>query len=54
MGELGVSKLTRDRLQNHALQDVSAKHYDRYDYIKEKREALQLWQEHLLTLIRME
>lgn len=51
MGELGVSKLTRDRLQNHALQDVSAKHYDRYDYIKEKREALNKWDTYLSNLI---
>ncbi|KHT61027.1 hypothetical protein RJ44_02040 [Alteromonas macleodii] len=51
MGELGVSKLTRDRLQNHALQDVSAKHYDRYDYIKEKREALERWDTYLSNLV---
>jgi integrase len=30
MGELGISKSIRDKLQNHALQDVSSKHYDRY------------------------
>ena len=33
MGELGLSKEIRDRLHNHALQDVSSKHYDRYDYL---------------------
>jgi len=44
MGELGISKEIRDRLQNHALNDVSSKHYDRYDYLQEKRHALNVWQ----------
>lgn len=44
MGELGIDKSTRDRLQNHALNDVSSKHYDRYDYLPEKRRALELWE----------
>ncbi len=43
MGELHISKETRDRINNHALKDVSDKHYDRYDYLKEKREALDIW-----------
>jgi len=29
--------------QNHVLTDVSAKHYDRWDYMPEKREALLKW-----------
>ncbi|GJA10560.1 MULTISPECIES: tyrosine-type recombinase/integrase [Aeromonas] len=48
MGELGIAKDLRDRLQNHALNDVSSKHYDRYEYLPEKREALELWEQHLL------
>ena len=44
MGELGISKEIRDRLQNHAMNDVSSKHYDRYDYLQEKRHALNIWQ----------
>ncbi|MGL6160439.1 tyrosine-type recombinase/integrase [Microbulbifer sp.] len=47
LGELGVSKLIRDILQNHALQDVSAKHYDRYSYLREKRGALDKWERRL-------
>ena len=43
MGEIGILKLIRDRLHNHALQDVSSKHYDRYDYLPEKRQAMQTW-----------
>ena len=49
MGELGVSKSLRDRLQNHALNDVSSKHYDRYEYLPEKREALEVWEHKLIN-----
>jgi len=49
MGEIGISKDIRDRLQNHALNDVSSKHYDRYDYLVEKREALVLWERRFLN-----
>ena len=44
MGELGISKDIRDKLHNHAQNDVSTKHYDRYDYMKEKRQALKTWE----------
>ncbi|HHX8660524.1 TPA: tyrosine-type recombinase/integrase [Vibrio alginolyticus] len=50
LGEIGVSKLVRDRLQNHALNDVSSKHYDRYEYLTEKRHALNLWEEKLMKV----
>lgn len=49
MGEMGVSKQLRDRIQNHALQDVSSKHYDRYEYAEEKRVALQNWEAWLVN-----
>src|SRR5207244_1801775 len=32
-GQAGVPKEIRDRIQNHALQDVSSKSYDRWNYI---------------------
>lgn len=47
MGELGISKSIRDRLQNHALHDVSSKHYDRYEYMPEKKRALEVWENKL-------
>lgn len=47
MGEAGITKMMRDRLQNHALQDVSSRHYDRYEYMPEKREALIIWEGYL-------
>ena len=37
MGKAGIDKAIRDRIQNHSLQDVSSKYYDRYDYLPEKR-----------------
>lgn len=43
MGELGISKFTRDVLQNHSRDDVSSRHYDRYSYSAEKRAALEAW-----------
>lgn len=47
MGKAGIDKYIRDRLQNHALNDVSSKHYDRYDYLEEKRRAVRIWNEYL-------
>jgi len=51
MGKAGISKELRDRIQNHALTDVSAKHYDRYDYMKEKRHGLTIWNDYLELII---
>ncbi|WP_052379949.1 MULTISPECIES: site-specific integrase [unclassified Pseudoalteromonas] len=37
MGKAGISKIERDILQQRDKGDVSTLHYDRYDYIKEKK-----------------
>lgn len=42
-GEAGLSKEIRDRLQGHALRDVSSMHYDRYAYLREKKAAMRQW-----------
>ena len=42
-GKAGLTKEIRDRLQNHAMQDVSSKSYDRYSYMPEKKEAMDIW-----------
>jgi integrase len=47
MGEIGISKTDRDRIQNHTIQDVSTKHYDRYEYLPEKQRGLQIWEQGL-------
>ena len=54
MGELGVSKEIRDRLQNHAMHDVSSKHYDRFDYLEPKKHAMKIWSEWLESIINDE
>ncbi len=51
MGKAGIDKAIRDRIQNHALQDVSSKHYDRYDYLAEKRQAMKVWNDYLDLII---
>lgn len=43
MGVAGLSKELRDRIQGHAFSDVASKHYDRYDYFKEKKSGLNRW-----------
>jgi len=43
-------KEIRDRIQNHALTDVADKHYDRYDYLDEKRKGLNDWEKELVMI----
>ncbi|WP_029907431.1 site-specific integrase [Caulobacter sp. UNC358MFTsu5.1] len=42
-GKAGLSKEIRDRIQNHTLQDISSKAYDRWNYMPEKRAAMKKW-----------
>ncbi len=51
MGSAGITKEERDRFQNHALTDVSSKHYDRYDYLAEKRHTMAVWDDYLKTIL---
>lgn len=46
-GAAGVSKEVRDRLQNHSDNGVSARHYDRWSYLPEKRAGMVLWEQYL-------
>jgi integrase len=50
-GKAGVSKEIRDRLQNHALQDVSSKNYDRWNYMPEKRAGMAKWDKFVRALL---
>jgi len=52
MGSIGISKEFRDRIQNHAFQDVSSIHYDRWTYLPEKKEALEQWEAWCLELVK--
>lgn len=50
-GKAGLSKEIRDRLQNHALQDISSKNYDRWNYMPEKRAAMETWNQWVTQLL---
>ncbi|MER8753797.1 site-specific integrase [Mesorhizobium sp. M1050] len=50
-GKAGLSKEIRDRLQNHTLQDVSSKSYDRWNYMPEKRAAMARWNKFVCELL---
>lgn len=49
MGKLGVSRFIQKRVLNHADNDVTGI-YDRYEYLPEKRHALELWAGYLERL----
>jgi integrase len=50
-GQTGISKEIRDRIQNHTLQDVSSKNYDRWNYMPEKRAAMKKWNAFVMNLL---
>jgi integrase len=43
MAALGISSDVRAQIQSHGLGGIQARHYDRHDYMAEKREALRQW-----------
>ena len=49
LAQLGVSKDHRAQLQSHGLGGVQGRHYDKYEYLKEKRSALRKWEKFLAT-----
>lgn len=51
LASLSVSKDVRAQIQSHGLSGLQTRHYDRYDYIKEKRDALLLWERFLASLL---
>lgn len=50
-GKAGVPKEIRDRLQNHTLQDVSSKSYDRWNYMPEKRAGMKRWDKFVTAML---
>lgn len=50
-GKAGLSKEIRDRIQNHTLQDVSSKHYDRWNYMAEKRAGMSKWDKFVRAML---
>ena len=47
LAAIGINKDTRAQLLSHGISGVQAKHHDRYDYLAEKREALEVWEHYL-------
>ncbi|SCZ52877.1 tyrosine-type recombinase/integrase [Thiohalomonas denitrificans] len=43
LARMGISSDLRAQIQSHGLGGVQARHYDRHDYMKEKRVALEGW-----------
>jgi integrase len=50
-GQAGIPKEIRDRIQNHALQDVSSKNYDRWNYMPEKRTGMAKWDKFVRVML---
>ena len=50
LAALGVSRDVRAQLQSHDLGGVQARHYDRHDYMDEKRAALRTWERRLTQI----
>ena len=50
-GSIGISLELRNRLQGHAMTDIGSIHYDRWEYLPEKRAAMELWTEWLQSLV---
>ena len=43
LAALGVSSDIRAQVQSHGLGGVQARHYDRHNYMAEKRSTLEAW-----------
>lgn len=51
MGRLGIPQYIIDRVQGRIDSGTGAKHYNRYDYFAEKKDALAKWSERLTILV---
>ena len=52
MAALRVLPHIRAQLQSHDLGGVQLRHYDKWQYMDEKREALEVWERHLQSLLK--
>ena len=50
LASLGVSRDHRAVLLSHGLSGVQQAHYDKHDYLEEKRRILALWEQHLTKI----
>lgn len=52
LASLGVTKEVRAHLLSHGVRGVQDTHYNKYDFLKEKTEALELWHARIAKLIK--
>jgi integrase len=55
LASLGVDRVVIGKLLNHVTFDrltVTGSVYDRYDYVQEKVDALQRWEQHLWAILQ--
>jgi integrase len=51
LAAMGMSSDIRAQVQSHGLGGVQARHYDRHNYMEEKRSTLEKWNLHLDKMI---
>ena len=51
LAAMGISSDIRAQVQSHGLGGIQVRHYDRHNYIEEKRSALEKWNRHLDKII---
>ena len=51
MAALRIPREIRDAVQNHKPQGIGDRAYNFHDYAIEKREALEMWSQHVTMLI---
>ena len=51
LAALGIAAEDVKACLNHARGDVTGRHYDQYDRLREKRRALELWSEQVQSII---
>jgi hypothetical protein len=47
---MGISKDVRAQILSHGLGGVQDRHYDRHEYMEEKRQALEVWYARLVEI----
>lgn len=52
LGALRVARPVQDKILNHVPEGVTGKHYDMHSYIPEARTALELWERHVVGIVR--
>jgi integrase len=49
MASLDITRFDRGQVQSHGTSGIQEKHYDRYEYLPQKRAALLAWEQYLIS-----